>query len=103
MAWQADASTTGIGPGTILTLTFTPHIAGLSSPTPQVGDKITVATVVNVRTSATVIEASAQGIVIEMRGGARWKMTPRTAHDGPFPNVNTGSTPSQDWIIRSPG
>lgn len=100
MPWQIDTMFQKIGKGIIFSMTFAPHVAGYKPPPLRVGDQVTTQFADNSRTSATIIQISDDEMVLEMPDGTRWLATPRTDSDPPIPNLRTGPSPSQDWVVR---
>lgn len=101
MGWHADSNFKQIAKGTVLTLSFAPHVVGYEAPVLKAGDLISVAFADNSRTQVTAVEASDTSVTIETKEGALWMMTPLMPGEHPFPSVDTGQIPSEDWIIRA--
>jgi hypothetical protein len=100
MGWRADSNFRNVGVGTVLTVSFTPHVAGYASPALNAGAQMLLGLGVNAPVKITVIEASEFEIVFELPDGTRWQATPRDETDPPILGVGVPA-PSQDWVVRT--
>lgn len=99
MGWRADSNFRNVGVGTVLTVSFTPHIVGYAPPALKAGDEMLLTLGVNSPVKVMIIEASESEIVLELPDGSRWQATPREETDLPVPGVSVPA-PSQDWAVR---
>lgn len=98
--WNAETGFMKFGVGTIFRLYHTPQIAGHDPPDIKPGDELRFVFADNTRAKANVVTTSADNLTFECNG-TRYRATPRTSKDGPFPTPSVDWTHSTEWVIRA--
>ena len=100
MSWSIYSTGSNPNVGTGFHIVEGGALANSPFSNPPVGTEMPVEHSSNARTSAKVIERNDTEMVLEMKDGTKWKLTPATATESQFMNIKSPGLPSADWMIR---